>query len=447
MDQAILVAAGTGIEDESLGSHGPEVFGALPQIKRLVITAQRAGIKKFTVITQKGVNSLKNLLQGDKRIQSEISWHELGEKLPDSETPTLILQSNLLTTPDALKNFIDMDSERGGTPSDEISVLVDEKKDAWIRTSGGRIEELYSSGGKAVGAFIASPSLLDKAVTDSMSIKNLVEELVPREKVKCLKFEDRYWMRLDSEEDCPKRAEDLLFTTVGKTATGWISRNINSKFSLPTSRLLIKTPLTPNMISILINVIGSLCGVFYALGYPIVGALCMHAATILDRCDGEVARVKLMETKKGEWVDTISDQFTVVSFLIGVPLGYYFTSGYTFPLYLGALNVSIFVFFVIWSFYFLTRFTNSGSLVAYFDVDKLVEKKDTSIVRKLIKIVRPMGRRNVYSLAFVGLAIFGGYPWVLGATTIGAVLFLLHQLEDIVKLWKVDPNRENLKQT
>src|SRR3990172_12521575 len=86
------------------------------------------------------------------------------------------------------------------------------------------------------------------------------------------------------------------------------------------SRLLIKTPLTPNMISVLINVIGVLCGVFYAIGHPVIGALFMQAATILDRCDGEVARVKLMETHKGQWVDTISDQVTVLSFILGVPI-------------------------------------------------------------------------------------------------------------------------------
>ena len=152
-----------------------------------------------------------------------------------------------------------------------------------------------------------------------------------------------------------------------------------------------------------------------------------------------------METKKGEWVDTISDQFTMLSFLIGVPLGYYLESGHKIALVLGGLNLGIFTFFVIWSFYFLTKFTNSGSLVTYFEVDKLVEKKEPSLMRKLVKIVRPMGRRNVYSLAFLFLAIFGGYPWVLSALTIGAVMFLLHQLEDIVKLWKVDPNKHNLK--
>jgi len=440
MDHAILVAAGTGIEDESLSSHGMEVFGALPQIKRLVITAQRAGIKKFTIIAESGAHPLKEILNNDKRIVSEISWHPLGTSLNHDNGPSLILQSNLVTSPGALENFIDTE-----TNDDEILVLVDLSDDAWIKTGKDGVSDLFWTGGRAVGAYIASGKLLEKAVMDSMSIKNLVHELVARDKVKYKKFEDSYWMRLTSDKGSVKEAEDLIFTTVGKTATGWISRNINSRFSLPTSRLLVKTPLTPNMISVMINIIGIFCGIFYAIGHPVIGALCMHAATILDRCDGEVARVKLMETKKGQWVDTISDQFTVLSFLIGVPVGYYFASNNPVALILGGVNVSIFVFFVIWSFYFLTRYTNSGSLVTYLEVDKLVEVKETSLIRKLIKIIRPMGRRNFYSLGFLVLAILGGYPWVLGFATVGAIMFFLHQLEDIIRLRKINPDNNALK--
>jgi len=249
-------------------------------------------------------------------------------------------------------------------------------------------------------------------------------------------------MRLSADKGSAKKAEDLIFDHVGKTATGWISRNINSKFSLPTSRLLVKTPLTPNMISVGINIVGSLCGIFYAIGHPVIGALFMHIATVLDRCDGEVARVKLKETEKGQWVDTISDQATVLSFLIGVPLGYYFISNNPIALVLGGINISIFLFFVIWSFYFLSRYTNSGSLVTYFEVDKLVEAQKTSLIRKLIKIVRPLGRRNVYSLAFIFIAIFGGYPWVLGLTTVAAILFFIHSFEDIIKLRKIKPDKQ-----
>jgi len=270
-----------------------------------------------------------------------------------------------------------------------------------------------------------------------MVLTSWIKELVGRGSVKSVKLNDSYWTRLSSDVESVKKAEDLLFSHVGKTATGWISRNINSKISLPISRLLARTTLTPNMISVLINIIGTLSGPFYALGYPVLGALFLEIATILDRCDGEVARVKLMETKRGQWVDTIADQVTVLSFIIGVPVGYYLITKNPLAIVLGSLNVGIFIFFLIWSFYFLVKYTNSGSLVSYFNVDRLVGNENSSIVRRLITVLRPMSRRNVYALSFLMLAIVGGYPWVLGATSIALFLFLIHQTEDIIKLKKL----------
>ena len=437
MDHAIVVAAGTGIENTDLSSYGNIEFGSLTQIKRLVITAQRAGIQHFTIITEDCDFQLKDLLANDKRIESTITWVNLQETIQFEHIPYLIIQSNLLTTPQAISSFIE-----GEIENDQIYILSDTSDDPWVKLDQDRVLEITPDGGKAVGAFIASGELLNQNYSDSKSLYGMVPQMVNEGKAKYRKFMDKYWMRLSDNTNTAKEAEDLIFNYVGKTATGWISRNINSKFSLPTSRQLIKTPLTPNMISIGINIIGSLCGIFYALGHPVIGALFMHTATILDRCDGEVARVKLMETKKGEWVDTISDQFTVLSFLLGVPIGYYLNSEKPIALILGGINISIFLFFVIWSFYFLTRYTNSGSLVTYFKVDNLVEPQKTSFIRRIIKIVRPMGRRNVYSTAFIFIAIFGGYPWLLGITTIAAILFFIHQFEDILKLRRIKPDKQ-----
>lgn len=437
MDHAIVVAAGTGIENTDLGSYGNIEFGSLPQIKRLVITAQRAGIQHFTIITEDCDSPLKDLLANDKRIESIITWVNLQETIQFEHIPYLIIQSNLLTTPQAISSFIE-----GEIENDQIYILSDTSDDPWVKFDQDRVLEITQDGGKAVGAFIASGELLNQNYFDSKSLYNIVPQMVNEGKAKYRKFMGKYWMRLSDNANPAKEAEDLIFNYVGKTATGWISRNINSKFSLPTSRQLIKTPLTPNMISIGINIIGSLCGIFYALGHPVIGALFMHTATILDRCDGEVARVKLMETKKGEWVDTISDQFTVFSFLLGVPIGYYLIAGKPIVLILGGINISIFLFFVIWSFYFLTRYTNSGSLVTYFKVDNLVEPQKTSFIRRIIKILRPMGRRNVYSTVFIFIAIFGGYPWLLGITTIAAILFFIHQFEDILKVRRIKPDKQ-----
>jgi hypothetical protein len=45
-----------------------------------------------------------------------------------------------------------------------------------------------------------------------------------------------------------------------------------------------------------------------------------------------------------------------------------------------------------------------------------------------------MSRRNFYALGLFILAIVGGYPWVLGAITGASILFLIHQIEDIIKI-------------
>ncbi len=53
-----------------------------------------------------------------------------------------------------------------------------------------------------------------------------------------------------------------------------------------------------------------------------------------------------------------------------------------------------------------------------------------------------MGRRNVYSMVLLVIAIVGGYPYVVGIVTLAAIMFFIHQLEDIIKLRKVKPEKQ-----
>lgn len=57
---------------------------------------------------------------------------------------------------------------------------------------------------------------------------------------------------------------------------------------------------------------------FYASNNPLIGALVLQMATILDRCDGEVARITLKESKFGQWFDTALDQLSYFSMFIGI---------------------------------------------------------------------------------------------------------------------------------
>lgn len=430
MDHVILVAAGTGIDGERLNSHGETLVGGTHQIKRLIITAQRAGIKRFSIIVEDDNSPLKEILKNERRVMSDITWYTLGSAVKLESNPSLILQSNLLINPAGLSGLIACKVSK-----DEVAVLVDEQKDAWVKIKDGKVEELFLSGAKAVGAFVAYGSLLEKSILNSMSLKGWAEELAGRGNAKSVRLIEGYWMRLSSGNDSRRKAEDLLFSNVKKSTSGWISRNINAKISIPISRLIIHTPLTPNMISVLIGIIGILCGFFYIIGHPILGALFLELSTILDGCDGEVARVKLMESKRGQWIDTISDQITFLSFVLGVPIGFYRITKNPLAIVLGSINLIIFLFFLVWSFHFLAKYANSGSMVAYpKTIDRLVPVEKRTAIHRLIIKLRPMMTRAFFSPVFLIAAILGGYPWVLSLTTLGLGLALIHQIDDLIKL-------------
>ena len=70
-------------------------------------------------------------------------------------------------------------------------------------------------------------------------------------------------------------------------------------------------------------------------------------------------------------------------------------------------------------------------------VDNFIDTNKTSFMRKFISFLRPLGRRNFYSVAFLVMAIFGGYPVVFFFATVAITFFFIHVLEDILKLSKI----------
>ena len=440
MKNAIVLCSGTGTNGEDLSEFPSESIAQVPQLKRIIINCQRAGVEQFHIITD-NAGFLKNLLIDDPRITSDINWVLPGGSVSIDSGRVLILESSLVVTNAAsLEKFV---RDSVDCREDEFSVPVNKGADPIIGMDRetGYVNRYFGGGSGVLGAF----SINSTEVTTVLSATGLdtwLDEEAKRHRMRIFGADSGYWYRLSDTAESRKEAERIIFSHVGKTATGWIARNINGRMSLPLSKLLIRTSLTPNAVSVLINLIGVLCGPFYALGYPVIGALFMQAATVLDRCDGEVARIKLMETKKGQWVDTISDQFTVLSFLIGVPIGYYLQTGSTVAIILGSYNIIVFILFLIWSFYFLIKYTDSGSLVAYFEVDKHIAPEELSVLRKLIAYLRPLGRRNYYSAGLVLIAIIGGNSLVLFATSFALTLFLLHQLEDVVRIFRLGKPEE-----
>jgi phosphatidylglycerophosphate synthase len=110
---------------------------------------------------------------------------------------------------------------------------------------------------------------------------------------------------------------------VSKPQDGFVSRFLNRPISRRITGFLLKFPIHPNTWTISIFVLPLIACVFLARGDYVgivIGAAIFQAFSILDGCDGEIARAKNLESKFGERLDYFSD--FVASLLYVLALGF-----------------------------------------------------------------------------------------------------------------------------
>ncbi|MHA1278129.1 MAG: CDP-alcohol phosphatidyltransferase family protein, partial [Candidatus Helarchaeota archaeon] len=100
-------------------------------------------------------------------------------------------------------------------------------------------------------------------------------------------------------------------SVVGKSTDGFISRHLNRKISIRISKFLIKIhpEISPNSISIFCLFLGILGGIFLLLSIPLVGGIILQMASIIDGCDGEIARMNKKSSNFGGLFDSILDRY------------------------------------------------------------------------------------------------------------------------------------------
>ena len=83
---------------------------------------------------------------------------------------------------------------------------------------------------------------------------------------------------------------------------------------------------------------GLLAGFFFWMGeyrYGVIGALLFQFSAILDCCDGEVARIKSMQSPIGWWLDLVSDNIVHVGLFLAISWSVYRQTGSAFSLGMG----------------------------------------------------------------------------------------------------------------
>jgi CDP-L-myo-inositol myo-inositolphosphotransferase len=111
---------------------------------------------------------------------------------------------------------------------------------------------------------------------------------------------------------------------MSKPQDGFVSRFLNRPISRWITSVLLKFPIHPSTCTIAICVLPLVASVFLVRGdyvSIVIGAAIFQVFSILDGCDGEIARAKNLESKFGERLDYFCDFIASLLYVLALGLG------------------------------------------------------------------------------------------------------------------------------
>ena len=111
---------------------------------------------------------------------------------------------------------------------------------------------------------------------------------------------------------------------MSKPQDGFVSRFLNRPISSRITRLLVKFPMHPSAFTASIFVLPVAAGVFLLRGdylSVLLGAAIFQVFSILDGCDGEIARARNLESKFGERLDNVCDFLGSLIYVLALGVG------------------------------------------------------------------------------------------------------------------------------
>ena len=282
--------------------------GELPVLLRAILGAQKAGAGRIVVVVDPtAALPVREDLRRTRRLPARVEWcsassGDIGPLLThitDREERVVLIAADRTYHPALHRRA----AEWSGS-----GVLA-------LTTDGQAVGICASGAGEATGLLRNSP-------TGTHTIEDLQQWLSAACGIGLESVPADQWQRVSSPQD-RLQAEQKLDRWLVKPTDGVFAR-MNRRVSIPISRQLIKTPITPNMVSIFTLGVGFLAGAFFALGgraNMLTGAILSVFASILDGCDGEVARLRFQDSPFGCWLETVCDYLYYVFIFAGMTIG------------------------------------------------------------------------------------------------------------------------------
>lgn len=367
-------------------------LGGLSLLKRAVLTAQKAGVTSCYVYLDQEREDLKSELLSDARVTSRVVWlHPNAGALPATEPENLCLVFSVDTI---FRHPLVQELSRWAAPGKTLALAATAGVPALAVMPAARVPEMLAE--LTQGKSLAETTVL--ASGDKMQI--------PRAR--------GHFLHHLTPAVALARVEHDLLLSLENPRDGYVDTHLNRKLSRPLTRWLLRTPLTPNQITVLaclISLFGALC--FFPGGYygPVLGALCLQFSAVLDCCDGEVARVKCMESPLGDWLDIMCDTVGAIAIFLGVGVAVWQDGALAHALGFAALLAL------------------GGALA--FPLVTLAEKTEEAGERRggwedvvIKKVLISLTNRD-FSLVILASAVTSKLSWFLWGAAIGAHVFWL----------------------
>jgi len=458
--KAVIIAAGRGSRLKGRYENTPKPLvpvAGVGLLKRTILTAQRAGITDFTVVTGYRADEIRESIQSDRQVDVAIDWvvneaweegngkSVLAAKESVGDDAFILMMSDHLIDPQiitGLRNANLAKDECALAVDTRIDRIFDEEDATKVSVNSDRIEAigktLENHNAIDTGVFLCNATLFDSlsgAIADGDdSLSGGIRSLAAEGRMRAHDIDDLFWEDVDTPESLV-HAERALIRSLGKPTDGFVSRHFNRKISTRISALLVKTPLTPNQLSISTMFLCFIAAWFVAqptyMGLAIAGIL-FQFASIVDGCDGEVAKLKFLGSQFGEWVDTIADNISYLVFFSAFVYGH-FQAAEENPmvltiawLSLGSLVVGVSMIYVY------LRSSGSGSIVSFAQAfSNEVPEEQRGWFHKFSERIKFASRRDYFAAMFCVLAVLNArwaIFWIygIGAMVIAAaVLFFV----------------------
>ncbi len=214
---------------------------------------------------------------------------------------------------------------------------------------------------------------------------------------------------------------DWLMESGPRSGDGFMARNFDRHISLNVSRLLLDTGVTPNMMTVLSTMLGLAGASLFlspARSAAVVGALLVWLHSVLDGCDGELARVRFQESDFGSDLDFWGDNLVHLTLFACLGIGFHLAGTGPYALALAAVADAG----VLASSYFAWKHRRSRRAAGRSTAGVTEEVAGKGLDSKLSRLENALAQRDfIYLLVF--LAFIDRVYEFLWAAAVGGLLY------------------------